>query len=350
MLEHGKFVMGPEVLDLEDRLSARTGASSTIACASGTDALLLPLLALGVGPGDAVVVPAFTFAATAEAVALAGATPVFADCGLADGNLDAGSADDAVEVARALGLRPVGIIPVDLYGQPADYGSLEAVAKPSKLWILADAAQSLGSTDGGRKVGTFGRVTATSFFPSKPLGCYGDGGAIFTDDPELAEVLRSLINHGAGTHRYEHVRVGVNGRLDTLQAAVLLQKLGIFDEELEARQRVADGYAERLGGIVEVPHLRRGVTSAWAQYTVRVANRDGVAEAMRKHGVPTAVHYPKPLNSQLAYAKSPMAAGGVPNAIRLAATVLSLPMHPYLEESTQDRISEALVESVKALA
>ena len=338
--------MGPEVTELEVQLAAFTGARHVIACASGTDALLLPLLGMGVGPGDAVLVPSFTFAATAEAVALTGATPVFVDCRLEDATIDAASAKEALDDATAAGLRPAGVIPVDLYGQPADYAAIEEVARASELWVLADAAQSLGAAVGGRKVGTLGRVTATSFFPSKPLGCYGDGGAIFTDDEELASVLRSLLNHGSGAHRYEHVRVGVNGRLDTIQAAVLLEKLRIFPDELEQRQAIADRYAERLRDVVEVPRLRSDTTSAWAQYTVRTHRRDQVVDALTRRGIPTAVHYPRPLSSQPAYLDHPVVAGGVPASDQLAASVLSLPMHPYLDDATQDRIATALASAV----
>lgn len=342
VLDHGAFIMGPEVGELEERLADYCGVRHAISCASGTDALLLPLLAWGIGPGDAVFVPTFTFAATAEVVALAGATPVFVDILPDTFNIDPASLAAAIDAESASGRRPVGIIAVDLFGQPADYDAVEKLARDHGLWLLADAAQSFGAAYHGRRVGSIGDAAATSFFPAKPLGCYGDGGAVFTDDDGLADVMRSLRVHGKGSDKYDNVRVGLNGRLDTIQAAILLEKLAIFDEELAARQTVADRYAELLGDAVVVPTLIDGVTSAWAQYTIRVPDRDGVAAALKAEGIPTAVYYPKPLHLQTAYRSFPVAPGGAEMSANASKSVLSLPMHPYMDEGVSKRVGAAV--------
>lgn len=344
VLEHGQFILGPEVAKLEQRLAERSGARHVVTCASGTDALLLPLLAWGVRPGDAVFVPDFTFAATAEVVALLGATPVLVDVLPDTFDIDPARLAEAVAAEAAGPRRPVGVIPVDLFGQPADYDAVFAVAAAHDLWVLADAAQSFGATYHGRSVGTLGAATATSFFPAKPLGCYGDGGAVFTDDDGLAAILRSLRVHGQGSHKYDVVRVGINGRLDTIQAAILLEKLAIFDEELAARQVVADRYAAFLRGPVEPPVVAEGVSSAWAQYTVRVPDRGEVAARLRAAGVPTAVYYPKPLHEQVAYRDQPFFGTG--SSTRAAAEVLSLPMHPYLQLDLQDAVVNRLLSAL----
>ena len=342
VLGHGRFIMGPEVQELEKRLAAFCGARHAIGCASGTDALLLGLMALGVGPGDAVFIPSFTFASTAEVVAVLGATPVFVEVLPDTFNMDPASlqaAVSAVEYARAL--RPTGVIPVDLFGQPADYPAIERVAERHALWILADAAQSFGAMLHGRKVGTLARITATSFFPAKPLGCYGDGGAIFTDDDDTAAVLRSLRVHGQGGDKYNNVRVGVNSRLDTLQAAILLEKLEIFEDEIAQRRQVATRYTDALRSDMRVPRLIDGATSVWAQYTLVVDERDAIAARLKAVGVPTAVYYSKPLHRQAAFRDYPRAPDGLPASERLAEQVVSLPMHPYLDEPTQGRIIAA---------
>lgn len=347
VLDHGKFIMGPEVAQLEAALCELTGAPQCVSCASGTDALVLALLAHGVGVGDAVVVPTFTFAATAEAVALLGATPVFADIGTSF-NVDPANVEEALSVAETRGLRPVGIIAVDLFGLPADYPVLAAIADAKGLWLMADAAQSLGASTPDGNVGTHAPVTTTSFFPAKPLGCYGDGGAVFCDDPEYAAVLRSLRVHGQGTDKYDNVRIGINGRIDTLQAAILLVKLGIFPDEIARRQEVAARFGSLLADVAATPAVPEGVTSAWAQYTIRVPNRDAVAGALREVGVPTAVYYPRPLHQQTAYRAFPTAPS-MGESERAAAEVLSLPMHPYLEASVQERIAGALVDALAAV-
>lgn len=343
VLDHGRFILGPEVAELEERLAAYCGADHAVACASGTDALLLALLAEEAGPGDAVFVPAFTFAATAEVVVLAGATPVFVDVDPVSYNLDPACLAAAVEATTAsAGLRPAGVIAVDLFGQPADYGAIDAVARAGGMWVVADAAQSFGASQDGRRAGTFGTAAATSFFPTKPLGCYGDGGAVFTGDGGRADRLRSLRVHGQGADAYDHVRVGITGRLDTLQAAVLLQKLGLFDEELAARRRLAARYTAELAGVVTVPAVAAGVEPAWAQYTVQVDRRDEVAAHLRERGIATAVHYPRALPDQPAYRRFPVGPGGVPVARALARRVLSLPLHPYLGDAAQDRVIASL--------
>jgi dTDP-4-amino-4,6-dideoxygalactose transaminase len=342
VLAHGQFILGPEVAELEGRLAAFCGAGHCVTCANGTDALALVLMAVGIKAGDAVFVPSFTFVATAEVVVWVGATPVFVDVAPETFNMDAASLAAAIDAAKAAGLVPRAVIPVDLFGQPADYGALLPLAARHDLFVLADAAQSFGAQFGGRRVGTLGHATATSFFPAKPLGCYGDGGAVFTDDGDLAAVLRSLRQHGQGSNKYDNVRVGVNGRLDTLQAAILLEKLAIFADEIEARQRIAARYADRLGNAVHVPTVISDASSVWAQYTIRSKLRDKIAAACKSAGVPTAIYYPIPLSQQTAYRHFPAAPGGVPCSERIAGEVLSLPMHPYLEPATQDRIIAAV--------
>ena len=270
VLAHCQFINGPEVTQLEAALAKFSGAGHVVACASGTDALLMVLMAKGVGPGDAVFCPSFTFCATGEAVALTGATPVFVDVDEATFNMDASSLRRAIATARKAGLKPVAVIPVDLFGQSADHDAIAAVAKGEGLFVLDDAAQGFGASYKGRRLGTFGLATATSFFPAKPLGCYGDGGAIFTDDAELAQTLRSIRVHGQGFDKYDNVRLGLTARLDTMQAAILIEKLKIFEDEIAARNEVAERYARGLGNVVTVPRLAKGCTSVWAQYTIRL--------------------------------------------------------------------------------
>lgn len=350
MLAHGVFVMGPEVAELETQLAAFVGARHCVSCASGTDALQIALRARRIGPGDAVIVPSFTFVAAAETVALVGAVPVFADVRESDFTIDPASVPGALAVARALGLRPAAIIAVDLFGQPADYPVLTDIARAERLFLLADAAQSFGAALDDRRVGSFADATTTSFFPSKPFGCYGDGGALFTDDDELARMFRSLRQHGQGTDRYDHRMVGINGRLDTLQAAVLLAKLELFEEEISARQDVANRYSQALASLVTVPTIRPGVLSVWAQYTIRLPERDRIAALLKTQGIPTAIHYPRPVHRQPAYADYPVALGGVAMSERLSADVLSLPMHAYLDPATQDRVLGSLCQALAATA
>ncbi len=329
---------------LETELAAFCGARHAIACSSGTDALLLVLMAWEIGPGDAVICPAFTFCATAEVVALCGATPVMADVETETFNLDPASLERAVATARRLGLKPRAVIPVDLFGLPADHDTIAAIAVAHDLLVLDDAAQSFGATYRGRKLGALAPATATSFFPAKPLGCYGDGGAILTDDDELAARLRSLRVHGESTDKYDAARIGITGRLDTIQAAVLLEKLKIFPDEIVARNAAAQRYASGLAGIAILPRVGNESTSVWAQYTIRLApgRRDAFAAALKEKGIPTAIYYAKPLHRQAAYGRFPVVDGGLPVSERLAEEVISLPMHAYLEEPVQDRIVAAV--------
>jgi dTDP-4-amino-4,6-dideoxygalactose transaminase len=347
VLDHGIFISGPEVSAFEARLAAFCGARFAVACGNGTDAIQLALMAKGIGPGDAVIVPDFTFTATAEAVALVGATPIFADVQSADFNIDPGQLEEALRVAKEKGLSARALIAVDLFGLPADYDVLNAFCDANHLVLIADAAQSFGGTFRGRKVGALAPITTTSFFPAKPLGCYGDGGAILTDDAELVAILKSLRVHGQGSDKYDNVRIGVNSRLDTIQAAILMCKLDIFPDEIEARQTVAARYAEALGNRVITPTVPDDAISVWAQYTIRVAagRRDEVAAKLKTLGIPTAVYYPKPLHRQTAYWQFP-ANRSLAVSERLSQEVLSLPMHPYLDAEAQQRIVSAVVNSI----
>jgi dTDP-4-amino-4,6-dideoxygalactose transaminase len=345
VLAHCQFINGPEVAQLEAQLADYSGARHVVTCASGTDALLMILMAKGIGPGDAVLCPSFTFCATGEPVALLGATPVFVDVDEATFNMDAGSLKRGIATARTLGLKPRAVIPVDLFGQSADHDAIGVVAEAEGLFVLDDAAQAFGASYKGRRLGTSGLVTATSFFPAKPLGCFGDGGAIFTDDAELAETLRSVRVHGQGSDKYDNVRLGLTGRLDTIQAAILIEKLTIFEDEIVARNAVAERYARGLGNVVTVPRLAGDCTSVWAQYTIRLpagTDRDGFAATLKAQGIPTAIYYPKSMHQQTAYRGFPVADGGLPVSEKLSGDVISLPMHAYLDEPTQERIIRAV--------
>jgi dTDP-4-amino-4,6-dideoxygalactose transaminase len=342
----GQWILGPQVFELEEKLARFSGVKHAIACANGTDALLLILRAWNIGPGDAVFVPAFTFAATAEVVALAGATPVFVDVLPDTYNIDHASLELAIALLRRDGvLNPRAVIAVDLFGQPADYGKLMPVVESAKLRLLCDSAQAFGATLAGRSTVSFGDAAATSFFPAKPLGCYGDGGACFTNDDELATTLRSLRMHGQGTQTYEHERIGLNSRLDTIQAAILIEKLAIFADEIEARQAIATRYNRALGQTpaIRVPEVIAGARSVWAQYTLRVQERARLQAGMKDLGIPGRVYYPAPLPQQPAYRSYPCAP--IPTSLTLCAEVLSLPMHPYLSESDQQRIIEAVLQN-----
>jgi dTDP-4-amino-4,6-dideoxygalactose transaminase len=302
------------------------------------------LLAKKVGPGDAVICPTFTFCATGEVVALLGATPVFVDVDATTFNIDPVSLKDGIAVAKKLGLKPRAIIPVDLFGQPADFDAVTAIAEAEGMFVLDDAAQGFGASYKGQPLGTFGLATATSFFPAKPLGCYGDGGAIFTDDAELAATLRSVRVHGQGSDKYDNVRLGLTARIDTMQAAILIEKLKIFPDEIAARDAVARRYNEGLGNVAIVPRVAQDCTSVWAQYTIRLPDggRDAMAETLKAQGIPTAIYYPKSLHQQTAYRNFPVASGGLAVSEKLSGEVISLPMHAYLDELTQERIIKAV--------
>jgi dTDP-4-amino-4,6-dideoxygalactose transaminase len=345
VLAHCQFINGPEVAQLEADLAAFSGAKHVVTCASGTDALLMVLMAKGIGRGDAVLCPSFTFCATGETVALTGATPVFVDVDEATFNTDVNSLKRGIATAKKLGLTPRAIIPVDLFGQSADHDAIGTIADAEGIFVLDDAAQAFGASYKGRRLGTFGLATATSFFPAKPLGCFGDGGAIFTDDAELAETLRSVRVHGQGSDKYDNVRLGLTGRLDTMQAAILIEKLKIFEDEIAARNRIAERYALGLGNVVTVPRLAGGCTSVWAQYTIRLpkgSDRDGFAAELKAQGIPTAIYYPKSMHQQTAYRAFPVADGGLPASESVSSDVISLPMHAYLDEPTQERIIKAV--------
>ena len=339
VLDHGKYIMGPEIFELEEQLANYCGSRHAITCSSGTDALLMVLMARGIGSGDAVFIPSFTFTATPEVVALLGATPIFVDVLPDTYNIDSHSVEQGIAVAKKQGLKPKAVIAVDLFGQPADYPALEKIADEHDLWILADAAQSFGATLRGKKVGTLALATATSFFPAKPLGCYGDGGAIFTDDDELAEILKSIRVHGKGKHKYDNVRIGLNARLDTIQAAILLEKLKIFDDELRERQQIAKHYNEALRNDVQVPYIIEGATSAWAQYTVKLKqdmDRSKVMSALKRKGIPTMIYYGTPLHFQSLYKENFHKRFGelfLPCSENLSSIVLSMPINKKLLNS-----------------
>lgn len=347
VLEHGQYILGPEVFELEERLAEYVGVRHVISCASGTDALLMTLMAWGIGPGDAVFTTPFTFVATLEVICLVGATPILVDIDPRTYNLDPQSLEatlaDFGRSPRTAGVRPRAVIPVDLFGQPADYERINALAARHGLLVLEDAAQSFGAEYQGKKAGALAHAAATSFFPAKPLGGYGDGGAIFTDDDELAEILRSIRVHGQGRHRYEHVRLGLNGRLDTLQAAVLLCKLEIFPEEVARRQEVAERYSQALAGDFTVPYVAPGCRSVWAQYSIQSPRREEYRARLEVAGIPTAVYYPLPLHLQPAYAFLGYQAGDFPVSEAVAQRIFSLPMHPYLTPPDQDRIIQLLL-------
>ena len=346
VLDHGRFIMGPEVAALETALSDYTGAAQAVSCSSGTDALLMALMALGVGPGDAILCPDFTYTATPETIALLGAVPVFLDVNAECYNLEPGGLEAGLTAAREAGLTPRGLIAVDLFGLPADYDRIGPWAKENGLFVLSDGAQAFGARYGNRVAGRFATVTATSFFPAKPLGCYGDGGAVFTEDAGLADTLRSIRSHGQaiGGGKYDIERVGINGRLDTIQAAILLEKLQIYDHELAQRQDIAACYMAGLDAAFGLPIVPTATQSAWAQFTIRVP--DGKRDALKAHlaeaGVPTMIYYPRPLHQQSAYAHFPRALDTDPVSARLSRAALSLPVHPYLTEAQVDHIIAAV--------
>jgi len=343
VVESGRYILGPEVAEFEQKLAAYVGVKHVVACANGTDALLLPLYASGIGPGDAVFVPSFTFAATAEVVALAKAEPVFVDVDPLTYNIDIASLEAAIAMVKKEGrLTPRAIIPVDLFGLSADYDALMAIARREKLLVIEDAAQSMGGSAEGTMCGAFGDVAGTSFYPAKPLGCYGDGGAMFTNDGALAEKLRSFAFHGKGETQYDNVHVGINSRLDTLQAAILIEKLAILEEEREARQKVAGRYAEGLGDVVKASRNLGHGRSAWAQYAIETPKRDGLKAHLQEKGIPSVIYYVKPLHAQVAYQHYPRTPTGLKVSEELPNRILCLPMHPYLSEADQDRIIETI--------
>jgi dTDP-4-amino-4,6-dideoxygalactose transaminase len=361
VLDHGKYIMGPEIKTLEQRLADYTGVKHAIGCASGTDALLMALMALGVGPGDAVFTSPFTFIATAEVISLLGATPVYVDIDPDTFNIDPAKLAQAVSALKAddseahplpitnnpLPLTPKVIIGVDIFGLPADYQRIDAVAREHDLLVIEDAAQSFGAELSGKKAGSFGDIACTSVFPANPLGCYGDGGMCFTDDDGLANIMESVRVHGKGDHKYDNVRIGINGRLDSLQAAILLAKFDIFPEEIDLRQKVADRYSTLLGGNsqIKVPVIPPGATSAWAQYSILATDeskRSAIQDQLKAAEIPTAIYYPQPLHLQTAFSSLGYQKGDFPVSEDYAQRIFSLPMHPYLEEEDQIKICKVI--------
>lgn len=347
VLDHGTYIMGPEVKTFESALCDFTNARHSLTCANGTDALSLVLMAWGVGAGDAVFVPSFTYVATAESPAQLGATPFFVDVCEDTFNIDPESFKQAILDANKLGLNPKAVIPVDLFGYPANVDSITQIAHENKIKVLVDGAQSFGGTLDGRPVGSMGDATTTSFFPAKPLGCYGDGGAVFTNNDKDAELINSIRLHGKGSEKYDNVRIGMNSRLDTLQAAILIEKLKIFPGELKLRQSVADNYTNNLVNLegLQTPRISSNATSAWAQYTLIVDSRDSFQKKLKEDSTPTVIYYPNPLSLQTGYKHYPAVSTGVKVSEYLSRKVVSLPMHPYLDPNEQ----ELIVDSIKGL-
>ena len=363
VLEHGKFILGPEIKELEERLADFAEVKHVISCASGTDALLMPLMAQNIGPGDIVFTTPFTFIATAEVISLLGATPVFVDIDPRTFNIDPDKLKLAIEAVKKqdstlyplpknipAAAIPKVVIPVDLFGLPADYDSLLEIARQENLFVLEDAAQGFGGTYKGRKAGGLGHAGATSFFPAKPLGCYGDGGAIFTNDDDLRDKLLSIRVHGQGKDKYNNIRTGLNARLDTLQAAILLQKLKIFPTELAARQKLSEKYTNELADVqqeVTVPIIPTGYSSAWAQYSLVAVKRQAIIKELTKEGIPTAIYYPLPLHLQAAFSYLQYSTGDFPMAESVSLKIFSLPMHPYLEHKLVDKIAAIIRQAVQ---
>lgn len=352
VLDHGNFILGPEIKELEKKLAAFAGVKHCISCSSGTDALLLPLMAYNVGPGHAIFTTPFTFIATAEVISLLGATPVFVDIDPNTFNMDPEKLRQAIQDIKNNkkpashfpdGLIPKGIIAVDLFGLPADYDTINAIAREHDLFVIEDAAQSFGGKYKEKMAGNLADVAATSFFPAKPLGCYGDGGAVLTNDDRLADVVESLRVHGKGQHKYDNIRIGINGRFDTMQAAILLAKLEIFEKEIEKRQEVATHYSEGLKNAVKVPHVPLGYKSAWAQYSIVSDRKKELMTRLQNAGIPTAVYYPRPLHLQTAFSSLGYREGSMAVSEKISDTIFSLPMHPYLSTQDQDRIIDCIV-------
>ena len=345
VLDHGQYIMGPEVFELEEKLAKYVGVNHCISCASGTDALLIPLLAKGIGPGDAVITTPFTYIATAEVIALLGAIPVFADIYPNTFNINPGEVKNAIKRARVQGLNPKAIISVDLFGLPARHRMIDELAKEEGLFTIEDTAQGFGGSIRLRKAGSFGNVASTSFFPAKPLGCYGDGGAIFTNDEKLADIMKSIRVHGSGLDKYENIRIGINGRLDTIQAAILLEKLSIFDNELELRNQVADNYTENINVIFQKPFVPSKYYSSWAQYSLLAKDeehKNNIMLSMKNSNIPIMVYYKIPLHLQKCFDRFGYNTGDFPVSEDCSRRIFSIPMHPYLKEHEQNFIIEIL--------
>ncbi len=350
IMNHGKYIMGPEVFELEEKLADYVGVKHCISCSSGTDALLIPLLASGIGIGDAIITTPFTYIATAEVIALLGATPIFCDIYPKTYNLDPSLLDKAYNEALSKGLKPKAIIPVDLFGLPARYRLINQYAKDKDLFVLEDAAQGFGGSINAKKAGSFGDVAATSFFPAKPLGCYGDGGAIFTNDDQLAMKMQSIRVHGSGQDKYDNVRIGINGRLDTFQAAVVLEKLKIFDDEIHSRNEIAEVYSRKLTKKVIKPHIPINYISSWAQYSILCDNksmRDMIIKSLSNNKIPSMIYYRIPLHLQKVFKYLKYNINDFPISEDISNNIFSLPMHPYLNKIDQNRIIETLNSIIK---
>ncbi len=347
VLDDGRYILGPAVTKLESELAEYCGVRHAISCSSGTDAIIMPLIAYGIGPGDAVFVPSFTFTASAEAIILVGASPIFVDVEADSFNIDLADLEAKVTATRAEGrLTPKAILGVDLFGLPADWDEINALAQRENLNLIDDAAQSFGGVYDGKRVGALAPVSSTSFFPAKPLGCYGDGGAITTDDDELAELLKSIRVHGQGADRYDIARIGINGRLDSIQAAILSVKLPILEDELSARDHLASVYDEELKDAVTIPKRIPGRQSAWAQYTIKTDRRADIQAALNEAGIPSAIYYPKPMHLQAPYLSYGGGEGSLPVSETICHQVMSLPMHPYLPDEDARRIAEVIRKAV----
>lgn len=347
VLDHGSYILGPEVTELESKLAAFSGAEFAVTCANGTDALSLILMAEAVRAGDAILVPSFTFVATAEIIPSTGATPIFVDVDPETFTMCTKSLEIGLDKARSLGLTPRAIIAVDLFGLPSNYPALREIADREGMVLIADAAQSFGAQLDGKRVGTLADYTTTSFFPAKPLGCYGDGGAIMLSDPGKDALLRSLRFHGKGEQKYDNVRLGLNSRLDTLQAAILIEKLAIFENEIEARNVVASQYAEAFSGHVRCQKVPDGFKSVWAQFTLVAEDRSNIQEECGKAGIATAIYYPLPMHLQSGYIAFPLAEERLPVSEQLSESVISIPMHPYLTAEQIQRVVETVVSACK---
>jgi len=350
VLAHGNYIMGPEVFELEEKFSDFLKVRHSISCSSGTDALLMVLMAINVGPGDAVFTSPFSFMATAEVISLLGATPVFVDVDPDTYNMDPASLERAIQQVmqnRSAPLTPRCVIPVDIFGLPADYDAINAIAGKFDLFVLEDAAQSFGATYGHKKAGTLGHAAATSFFPAKPLGCYGDSGAVFTDDDDLAKKIESIRVHGKGKEKYDNIRIGINGRMDTIQAAILLEKLDIFENEIQERNRVASRYSALLGKEFKRQTIPPNSTSVWAQFSLQHPLKHQIMASLSKNNIPTAVYYPKPLHCQTAFSYLGYAPDDFPVSLNLSETIFSLPMHPYLEEEQIRHICDCVTDGVR---
>jgi len=347
VLEHGQYIMGPEIAELEKQLAEFCGAKHAITCSSGTDALSLGLMAYDVGPGDAIFTTPFTFFATAEVIALTGATPIFVDVDPRTFNLDPNKLEEAVNRIKAEGkLKIRGIMPVNLFGLCPDFDAINSVAKSNDLFVLEDTAQGFGGTYNGKVSGSLGDISATSFFPAKPLGCYGDGGAVFTSDDQLADKIKSIRVHGKGTDKYDNVRIGLNARMDTMQAGIMIPKLKVFADEIKRRQVVAETYSDSLADVVETPYIPEGYTSVWAQYSILTDSRKEIQAALKDEGIPSVVYYPVPCHLAGAFKELGYSKGDFPISENLASRIMSLPMHPYLETEQVQKITSVIKQAL----